>query len=49
MFDYFRTIQAMDIKGSVEIVRLKVYMAIVGLVTLNFIQCHKCISNLTTF
>ena len=43
------TVQAMPIKFAVKIVRLKVYMTIASLMTLTFIQGHKCISNLTTF
>ena len=42
------TIQAMAIQFAVEIVQLKVYMAIAIPMNLTFIQGHKCISNLTT-
>ena len=43
------TIQAIPIKCAVKIVQLKVYMTIASLMTLPFIQGHKCISNFTTF
>ena len=48
MFDYFRN-KVMPIKFAEKVVRLKVYMTIASLMTLTFIQSHKCISNLTTF
>ena len=43
------TVQAMPIKFAVNIVCLKVYMTIARLITLTFMQGHKCVSNLTTF
>ena len=43
------TIQAMPIKFTVKIVRLKVYMTIANTMTLTFIQGHMFVSNLTTF
>ena len=43
------TIQAMPIKFTVKIVRLKVYMTIANTMTLTFIQGHMFFSNLTTF
>ena len=43
------TIEVLPIKFAVKIVRLKVYMVIASLMTLTFIQVHKCVSNMTTF
>ena len=43
------TIQAMPVKFAVKIVWLKVYMTIARLMTLSFIQGHKCISYLALF
>ena len=43
------TIKAMPIKFVVKIVWLKVYVTIAILITLTFIQGHKCVSNLTLF
>ena len=42
------TIHATPIKYAVKIVRLKVYMIIASLLTVTFIQGHKCVSNWTT-
>ena len=41
------TIQAMPVKFSVTIVRLKAYMTIASPVTVIFTKSHKCVSNLT--
>ena len=43
------TIPAMPIKFAVKIVRLNVYMTTASLMTLTFIEGHKCVSNRTTF
>ena len=39
----------MPIMFAVKIDRLKVYMTFASLMTLTFIQDHKCTSNLTSF
>ena len=43
------TIQAMTMRFAVNIVRLRVYMAIASPMSLTFIQSHQCTSNVTTF
>ena len=43
------TIQAMPINFAVKIVRLRVYMTIASLMTLTFIQGHKCIQTWLLF
>ena len=43
------TIQAVPIKFAVKIVRQKVYTSTASLMTLMFIEGHKCISKWTTF